>query len=66
MLATSLQDVLASTNSSSSSQTDANKGGHPAEVIAWGDLNELVRRHAASLPDTPAMFPAVSMPASKV
>ena len=66
MLATSLQDLLAITNSSSSSQTDPNQGGHPAAVSAWDDLNELVQEHVNSLSVTPAMFPGVSMPASKV
>jgi hypothetical protein len=66
VLATCLQDVLASTNSSSSGQTDAEKGGHPAEVTAWDELNGLVLGHCAGLRGTPAMFPAISMPASKV
>jgi hypothetical protein len=66
VLATSLQDVLASTNSASSSQTDPNQGGHPAAVSPWDDLNQLVLGHVASLSDTPAMFPGISMPASKV
>jgi hypothetical protein len=66
VLSTCLRDVRASTNSSRSSQTDPDKGGHPAAVSAWEGLNQLVMDHVASLKETPAMFPAVIMPASKV